>query len=347
MPDPAPNPDAYPRLRHTVTRWRARHPALAQPPDWPILAGMAALLALAALVALPFLIPAGGPEPVAPAALADPNGFFVRVDDETLYTVHTPGPGPAVVLLHGFGGSTVTWDETMPALAAAGYDVYALDLRGFGLSDKGLYADYSHAAQARRVAAWMDAVGIKQAAVVGHSMGGVVAARLALSAPGRVSRLVLVDAPLLDDSMSWMVPGWVFDVPFLRRWAQIALRRALPSFSGDLLRASVADPDRWTPELLARYERALRTPGWDLGLLGLVRDSRRNTPPPVSQLRVPTLIVWGAEDAIVPPGEGARLAQRIPGAERLELAGVGHMPMHEAPEAFQAALLDFLDRDIP
>jgi len=83
----------------------------------------------AALVVLPFALPLGGPETLDPAALADDNGLFVTVEGETLYAVHAAADGPAVVLVHGFGGSTVTWTETLPALAAAGYDAYALDLR--------------------------------------------------------------------------------------------------------------------------------------------------------------------------------------------------------------------------
>lgn len=343
MPDPAPNPDAYPALRRAVDGWRAAHPALSRAPGWPVWLGALTLLALFAVIALPFLIPLGGPEVLSPEALADPDGFFVALDGETLYAVHTPGEGPAVLLLHGFGGSTVTWRETMPALAAAGYDVYALDLRGFGLSDKGYAADYSHPAQARRVVAWMDAVGLGRVALVGHSMGGSVAAHVALSAPDRVSRLVLVDAALLEQDAGGTVPRGLLDVPFLRRWAQLGLRRAAPDYVDDLLRDAASNDGALSPELMAGYQRALRTPEWELGLLGILRDGNRNTPP-VRQLQMPTLIIWGARDTWVPPENGAQLEAVIPEAERVELDGVGHLPMHEAPAAFHAALIDFLGR---
>lgn len=343
MPDPAPNPDAYPALRLAADRWRARHPALNHAPGWRFWLGVIGLLAIFGLVVLPYLLPLGG-EIVAPELLADPGGFFTPLDDGTLYAVHAPGDGPAVLLLHGFGGSTVTWRETIPALADAGFDVYALDLRGFGLSDKGYAADYDHAAQAGRVVAWMDAVGLERAALVGHSMGGNVAARVALIAPERVTGLALVSASISGQGARWRVPGALLDVPFLRRWAQIGLRRAVPLYFEDLLRDAAANDSVLSPDLIAGYRRALRTPDWELALLAMLRDTDRD-PPPVSEVQVPTLIVWGAADTWVSPDEGAWLERAIPGAERIVLDGAGHLPMHERPEAFQAALLDFLDGD--
>ena len=341
MPDPAPNPDAYPALRLAADRRRARHPALNHATGWRFWLGVIGLLAIFGLVVLPYLLPLGG-EIVAPELLADPGGFFTPLDDGTLYAVHAPGDGPSVLLLHGFGGSTVSWRETIPALAGAGFDVYALDLRGFGLSDKGYDADYDHAAQARRVVAWMDAVGLERAALVGPSMGGNVAARVALIAPVRVSRLGLVSASVSGQGGRWRVPGALLDVPFLRRWAQIGLRRAVPLYFEDLLRDAAADDSVLSPELIADYRRALHTPDGELALLAMLRDTDRD-PPPVSEVQVPTLIVWGAADTWVSPDEGAWLERAIPGAERIVLDGAGHLPMHERPEAFQAALLDFLD----
>jgi pimeloyl-ACP methyl ester carboxylesterase len=298
------------------------------------------------LVALPFLLPLGGPKTVPPVALADPNGAFVEIDGKTLYYVHAPGSGEAVVLIHGFGGSTVTWASLIPALAAAGYDVYAIDLLGFGLSEKGWRYDYSHAAQARRVVQFMDARGIDRADIVGHSMGGDVAAYIALNHPERVNRLVLVSAAILVGDTRLAVPPFVLDVPFLRQWARLGMRHVLaPELEGLLLGASYDDA-MITPEIEAGYQRALNTPDWDLGLLGIMRDMNRSTlPAPLGDIQAPTLILWGAEDTWVSPQDGVRLEQMIPDATRVEFARTGHLPMHEVPEAFNAELVTFLDRE--
>lgn len=297
------------------------------------------------LLLVPYLLPLGGPPIVAPATLADDNGAFVEIDGETMYYVHARGgEHGAVLLIHGFGGSTVTWQQTVPALAAAGYDVYAVDLPGFGLSQKGWETDYRHSIQAQRVIGLMDRLGVDRAAVVGHSMGGSVAVHLALAAPERISRLVLVDAALFSSgSGRFSAPGFVLDVPVVRRWAQFGLRRSIDSLFTDLLYDAAYQDDAITPALEKAYKRALHTPGWDTGLLGILRDARANDlPAPVSTIRIPTLIMWGAEDTWVAPADGVRLEGLIAGAQRIEFPGVGHLPMHEAPEDFNAALLSFL-----
>ncbi len=339
------DPDHYPRLRLMLEkRWRFK-------PNWPILIALAILVLLLLLTGLPFLLPLGGPSSVDPESLIDPNGAFVMLKNgERLYYVHEPPSGPpggphggdTIVLLHGFGGSTVTWAETIPVLAEAGYNVYALDLRGFGLSDKGWEANYSRDAQTVRLIAFMDALNINRAVLVGHSMGGGVAVAAALAHPERVSKLVLVDGAVLGES-SFAVPDFLLKLPFTRRWAQFAIRRAVtPDLTADLLTDAAANDAAITPQLIDLYQRVLATPGWDLALLAMVRDTRRNHPLPVSDLRVPTLIVWGEQDTWVSPADGAELERLIPGARRVVLPNVGHLPMHEAPSDFQAALVDFL-----
>lgn len=339
-----PNPDAYPRLRLRLEPWWQRRSFLRQPIRWRWLLGGLLIVLAVIIVAVPFALPLGSPAPVAPASLADPNGAFVQIDGEMLYYVHEPGTGQAVALIHGFGGSTVTWQETIPALADAGYDVYALDLLGFGLSDKGWTGDYSHAAQAQRVVQWMDATGIDRAVIVGHSMGGNVAVHIAAAYPDRVDALVLVDAAILTNS-EFNVPEFLLDLPFVRRWAQIGLRRVvMPEFENLLADAAYND-GAITPELTEAYKRVLYTPDWDLGLMGIIRDSDHNRlPVPVSTIRVPTLILWGEQDTWVDPADGERLDEQIPNSERVVFAGAGHLPMHEVPDEFNAAVITFLDR---
>ncbi|WP_119072438.1 alpha/beta fold hydrolase [Aggregatilinea lenta] len=118
---------------------------------WPSILAVLVLLALAAVFGLPFVLPLGGPELHAAADLADANGMFATVDNTTLYYTHLPGSQGPVVLVHGFGGSTVTWTGTMAVLARAGYEVYAVDLAGYGLSEKGWDIDYRDSAQAARI----------------------------------------------------------------------------------------------------------------------------------------------------------------------------------------------------
>jgi pimeloyl-ACP methyl ester carboxylesterase len=184
--------------------------------------------ALAAALVLPL---PGGPGSAA-AAFAGPDGRFIDVDGTSTYII-TAGPadGPAVVLVHGFGGSTYSWRYTGAVLAAAGYRVVAMDLRGFGLTVKSWDGDYSHAAQARLVLGVMDAVGVESAVLVGHSMGGNVVATVAQIAPDRARALVLVDAAVVGPQASGSplagIPGALLGLPPVRRIAQFAVRLGL------------------------------------------------------------------------------------------------------------------------
>lgn len=318
---------------------------------WPFAAIGAVAMAALGLIVLPYVLPLGGPEVVHPSALADPNGAFVHVAGESLYYTHDPGDGDVVVLIHGFGGSTVTWMNTAPALAAAGYDVYAIDLLGFGLSEKGWHHDYSHAAQAERVIAVMDALGIERASIVGHSMGGNVAAHLALRYPERVGKLVLVSAAILssdEDSSNpfGALPTGALDIPFVRRWAQLALRRLLAPTADDLLFDAAYQDGTISAALIDGYSRALLTPDWELALLAMTRDARDNdVSASLGELDTQTLLLWGKEDTWVPHQDAATLQALFPGAQRIEFDAVGHLPMHEAPREFNAAVLAFLQRD--
>lgn len=334
------NPDNYPHLRHTLGKWRAKWK-----PNRAILTALVIGALLLLLTGLPFLLPLGGPSTVDPESLIDPNGAFVSLKNgEHLYYVHAPGSGDTIVLLHGFGGSTVTWLETIPVLAEAGYKVYALDLRGFGLSDKGWKPNYSRNSQASRVLAFMNALNINRAVLIGHSMGGGVAGAVALSHPERVSKLVLVGAPLVDE-FSFAVPSVLLDLPFTRRWAQFAIRRTVtPDFIADLLADAASNDAAITPQIVVSYQRILATPGWDLALLGMFRDMQRDRPLPAADLRVPTLIIWGEHDTWISPAEGAELERLIPDSQRVVLPNVGHLPMHESPADFQAVLLRFLGK---
>ncbi len=318
---------------------------------WPFWIGGVLGFCFVTLAGLPYFLPLGGPETVNPAALVDTNGTFVEIGDETLYYTHAAGAGETVVLLHGFGGSTVTWIDTLPALADAGFDVYALDLAGFGLSEKGWDYDYGHAAQAGRVIGFIDAMGIERASIVGHSMGGNVAAHLALGYPQRVDRLVLVAGAVViegEQSSHEFSPvlASLLDLSFVRRWGQILMRHFLASEFDSLLVDAFNSEDIMALENESGYQRVLNTPDWDLGLMGILRDSRRQgLSAPVSAIQAPTLLIWGTEDAWVSPSTADRLERLIPNVDRVDLDGVGHLPMHETPAEFNKALIAFLSSE--
>ncbi|HZU11266.1 MAG TPA: alpha/beta fold hydrolase [Chloroflexota bacterium] len=223
------------------------------------------------------------------------------------------GEGEPVLLLHGLSGSTRWWRPVVPALAER-YRLYLLDLPGFGSRRHRVpWRPFNEVSA--WIVSWMDAVGIGPAHVVGHSMGGALAVRLAVDTPQRVQRLVLVDAAVVP--ISPYLPGYA--LPFTR-----AVRRLAPAF----LPVLAFDAIRAGP-------RTLRRAAVDL----LQQDLR----PDLGRVQAPTLIIWGAEDTLVPLPVGRLLRDEIPQARLVVLPHAGHVPMYDDPVAFDQAVLPFFE----
>lgn len=307
----------------------------------------------AILIIGPFLIPLPKQPDLAPEEVAREGvlegGRFVTVDGLQTYVKDVgPRDGEAVVLIHGFGGSTFSWRETIPALANNGYRAVALDLKGFGLSGKTFDEDYSHPAQASFVAGVMDSMGIERATIIGHSMGGNVLAHFALNYPERVDKLVIVDGAVVtgEGGAGFTGIGWLAHIPQIRRLARIVARSILSEEEiGDMLQSAVYDPQFVTPEMISGYYTPLTIEDWELALLGIVRDSNKNElPEPLSEITEPTLIIWGEHDTWVAPANGERLLVGLPDAELAIVPDSGHLPMEERPDMFNTLLLSFLEK---
>lgn len=228
-------------------------------------------------------------------------------------TYQTAGAGEPVVLVHGLAGSTRWWRYNVPALAEQ-YAVYLVNLPGFG-SFRRRGPRFALAEAAGWLAAWTDAAGVGPCHLVGHSMGGFLAVRLAAGWPGLVRRLVLV-APALIGSGG----------PLLRYLPPLVLAglRARPTF----LPVLALDTLRAGPRTILRAARDL-----------LSEDARAD----LDAVRAPTLLVWGLRDPLVPPSLGELLRAALPAAEFLALPRAGHVPQFDQPEAFNAAVLAFLN----
>src|SRR3990172_11255761 len=194
-------------------------------------------------------------------------GTFVDVDGVRVHYVEA-GRGEPVVLVHGWNGSTFSFRHTIPELART-HRVVALDLLGFGYSERPPRGDYSVTAQVRLVAGLMDRLGIPRAAVVGHSMGGGIAMHLALSHPERVSRLVLVDSVSVRESRRALRAGRVLR-HFLFLLAPLMQHSA--RMRDAAFRSIVHDPAFLTADVVEGYVRPLRMKGHLRGLTQQLRD---------------------------------------------------------------------------
>jgi pimeloyl-ACP methyl ester carboxylesterase len=275
----------------------------------------------------------------------DWSGELSRVDVDGTpvnYVDRGSGGREPVVLVHGLGGQWQNWLENIPRIAQE-RRVLALDLPGFGLTPEP-DEEISIPGYGRFVNAFCDALGLGEVAVVGNSMGGYIAAEVAIQFPQRVSRLVLVSAAGISSAETARAP--------ILTAGRVAT--ALAAYSAARYRALASRPlsRHLSLAMVARHPRLLKAdlayegffkgagkPGFDAALrASLDYDFRDRLP----EVRVPTLIVWGEKDAIIPVRDANEFERLISDSRKVVMRDTGHIPMAERPQAFNDVLLDFL-----
>lgn len=266
-----------------------------------------------------------------------------RVDGSEMNYIDLGDPeAPALVFIHGLGGSWQNWLENLPHFST-GYRCIAMDLGGFGESEV-VDGEVSIQRYARSVAELLGQLGIERAAVLGNSMGGFVALELAIRFPALVQRLVLVSAAVLWQEYRHAKPLVTFanatEAIAARALAEVPSwllrRRGLRSYAlrwGGIR----AQPSSELQHELLRTAR--RTPGFLPAFRALASYPLRDE---LEGVRCPTLIVWGTADPLVGVGHARELERLIPDARTSIHEGIGHVVQLEAPERFNAEVEAFL-----
>ena len=276
------------------------------------------------------------------ARWAPPPSQFVEI--ETL-RVHVRDVGPRddarpIVLLHGTSASLHTWEPWVAVLSKT-HRVITLDLPGFGLTGASADGDVSIAQTLRVLHALLEKLDVKQPVVGGNSYGGRIAWEYAVAYPGEVSALVLVDAsgyPLQSKSVP--IGFRIARTPGLRRLAEKLLPRSVIE---DSVRNVYVDQSKVTPEVVDRYFELTLREGNRVALarrfeqVPLAGDTDQ-----LKSLHVPTLILWGAEDRLIPLEYGQRFDADVPNSALVVFPNVGHVPQEEAPELSVAAVEKWL-----
>jgi pimeloyl-ACP methyl ester carboxylesterase len=272
-------------------------------------------------------------------AAALPAESLLEIDGRRVH-VDARGSGEPLLLLHGFGASTLIWEAVIDGLAQH-RRVVAIDLNGFGWSERPRdRASYTLEGQERLVLAVADRLGFERFDLAGHSYGGAISIFLASRHPERVRSLLLVDAAQptygSERRRSWASSRAVASIYI--RTVGLTPRRVRRG-----LEESYADDAKVTDELVRAYLERLRVEGVVAAFHGLTAP---NGEPPaqieLERLMPPTLVVWGADDEIIAAEAGRAAAAKIPGAVYAEVAACGHSPMEECPAAFLAAVEPFL-----
>jgi pimeloyl-ACP methyl ester carboxylesterase len=282
-----------------------------------------------------------------PLNVADPPEQWIRIDGLRIRFAHA-GAGPALVLVHGLLGYSFTWRQVIPAFAQR-FEVFAPDLPGAGFSDCDSSLDCSLSSAANRLLAFLDAVDIGSCDLIGSSYGGTTALMLALLAPSRVRRLVLV-----SPANPWSRIGRV-RLALLRNRAAAAvfpgLARPMRPLHDYFLRRMWGDPGRITPEIYCRYSAPLKRHGTLEHAVKIVRtwwEEMRELQPLLPQLsHRPTLLVWGSRDRTVDPASAEPLRRNFQSAQVAIIEGAGHLPYEECPDEFSRIVTEFLGRTQP
>jgi len=256
---------------------------------------------------------------------------YVRLDSGRVH-YYVNGRGKPLVLVHGLGAMAESWAEVMIALARHGYQVYAIDLPGFGRSDRP-DVDYSIAFQAEILKQFFDSQNLARADLGGWSMGGWVTLKFTLGHPERVRRVFVVDSA-----------GLTFAPPF-----DLALfQPATADQAQELLRLLTPQAAR-IPRFVARdLVRLMRSTGWvvERALNSMMAGSDL-LDGKLSAIRIPALIVWGKQDAVIPLSCGEEMHRQMPQSQLAIIDGCGHMIPAECCGRLMTQALHFLEADPP
>lgn len=241
------------------------------------------------------------------------------------------GHSQSIVLLHGgFGDAWLNWGSLLPVFAAD-YHVFAPDLPGFGQSDA--LPTMTVAALHSWCKAFISAVGVEQAALVGHSFGGLIARLVAANFPKEVPALVMVDGGVIPGVAP--VARIIAGLPVLG--SLLFQRVAVSSSSRSSLESIVANKAVLTDAVMQGVKANVS------GLCGLMRALTVGTLQQNRTPRIPVLILWGDQDGFAPVSTAETIQSNIPGAMVSVIAECGHMPHLEAPEVFTFQITNFLN----
>ncbi|HWA91614.1 MAG TPA: alpha/beta hydrolase [Rhizomicrobium sp.] len=257
------------------------------------------------------------------------------------YRERGPVNAPALLLLHGSNASLLTWEPWSKALSDR-FHVVSVDLPGHGLTGAVPGDDYSLQGMSRFVGAFADKLGLKQFALAGNSMGGAVAARFAEEHPDRVTRLILVDAGGLPFKSGEGTPlaFRLARIPVLNR---ILLHVTPRSLVVEGLNKAIVHKEIITDAMIDSYWDFARMEGTRRATMLRFQDAwdtyvRDHT----AALKMPVLILWGAEDALIPVAVAHDWSKAVPGAKLIVYPKTGHIPMEEVADRSAGDVRAFL-----
>jgi pimeloyl-ACP methyl ester carboxylesterase len=251
------------------------------------------------------------------------------------------GTGTPIVMLHGLGATKIEFLPTLAAMAPNGWRIVAIDLPGYGDTDKPFPAPYDAAFFSKWVVAALDALGLDRTHLLGHSMGGRVALEVGLQAPERMDRLVM-----MTPSMAWIAGRpWAPWLKLVRPELGIFQPTPKPFVDGIVRRLVPGSDHHLVAPALDEFMRAYLTPRGRVAFYASARNIYLEDPEPfwqrLEELSPESMFIWGRRDNIVPIGFARHVKRVLPAATHVEL-DCGHVPQLECPGQVHGAIGRFL-----
>jgi pimeloyl-ACP methyl ester carboxylesterase len=270
-------------------------------------------------------------------------GKFVLVDGKKVHYLEK-GEGKSVILIHGFLYHTVMWKKNIDDLAKK-FKVYAVDLWGWGYSERLKENEYSYDRYGKQIVGFMDALNIKKATIAGQSMGGGISVYVAAHYPERVDRLILVDPSVIPYPMAMI--GKIYQLPFIGEFMNAIPGNAL--MENNIKTIWFYDKNKATEEYCKEVLQPLSIKGSYAGLMFIIRnvlkepfvEKEANL---LAKMAIPTLIIHGREDKAIPLDRSKRLNDLWKGSKLVIFDKAGHSPHEEYPEKFNQLALEFLSK---
>lgn len=301
---------------------------------------------------LPYLIGVSKPEDLSGMGLPFNESQFENVDGVSIHYRQWLPDQPTVkgkiLLIHGLGGSTFSWRNNIQALRDAGYLVVAVDLPGFGYSDRSRGIDHSQKNRSTILWGLLDMIdgdrpetAAMDWVLVGHSMGGGTAVAMTLEHPDQTKALVLVDGAVFENN-----PGFVSKLliyPPLARWGQVILQNYVFQYNRIETSLASAYGRMPTPEEMKANLDPFLLPGTTYAMIDLLRTAKNETVEELNTVDVPVFAIWGSNDTWVPVEQAKRIQELLPRMKLSFIDGAVHTPMETHSEAFNQQLIRDLD----
>lgn len=288
---------------------------------------------------------------MSPSPIQEPERIEVPAGGTMMSAAVWGAPGSTpVILLHGMPTNALIWRRIGPTLSAEGFRAFAPDLLGYGKSGDPTSGKFGVADQARYLYQFVSGLGLKDAIVLGHDIGGGVGQQLAVSHPELVIGLILVNS-VTERNWPPLIVRASRTQPFAALGSLLESVFGFTRLLARLVRSAARHPARLTQQAIEAYAAPIASRGGASRLAHLAADLSSNDTvgltAKLAALPMPKLIVWGADDPYLKLASGRKLASELPGSTFVEIPNCGHFVPEEEPFALADAVLPFLRERLP